>query len=43
MKFPGNMGKGANTDAVVNIKKKISRIGVPLMINLASKVLNVCL
>jgi len=31
-KFPGNMGKGANKDAVVNIKKKIIRIGAPLIV-----------
>jgi len=32
-KFPGNIGKGANKDAVVNIKKKIIRIGAPLIVD----------
>ena len=37
MKFPGNMGKGANRDAAVNIKKKIIRIGVPRIIHFTFK------
>jgi hypothetical protein len=31
-KLPGNIGNGARRDAVVNIKKKIIRIGAPLII-----------
>jgi hypothetical protein len=38
----GNIGNGANGDAVVNIKKKIIRIDVPLIVKLCSRnVLNV--
>jgi hypothetical protein len=35
--LPGNIGNGANRDAVVNIKKKIIRIGAPLIVKPLSK------
>jgi hypothetical protein len=41
--LPGNIGNGANREATVNIKKKIIRIGAPLIIKPYSrKVLHVC-
>jgi len=30
-KFPGNIGEGISNDADVNIKKKTTRINVPLI------------